>query len=643
MENTDNTENTEKMKKMEKGNRVCRAGILTKTWALIGIAAFSLVAALCVLLAAYLWDREYYDKTPYQILSEEFSYEVPVDADFLIDSIVSGNTTQAQRYCQGSNIAYAGVRKVYGMTYLWEYGLSTVMQSGNYVYHYEGSVNNIPYVCNIALKDDLPEQDRYRAALDRCSFLYRIRFLIFPVAMVSLLICLFLFLFLMRYAGYEKGSDEPAPWFTSRIPYEIILLLPAGGICLLISVLESVDYNPEGILIALTLLVMLTVGGILWLMGTAVRIRTGHLWNGSLLGYLFCGCRKVFGLIRKAISALLEKIPLIWKVLLGLFGTAVCLGLAMEMVNSYGWRGSAAGWGLFWLTLAVAFGAALYAVIWYHTLAQQTARLAAGELPGRIESRYLLPVFRRHARDLETIAGGIRISDEKRLASERTQAALITNVSHDIKTPLTSIINYADLIEKEECENEKIREYAQVLGRQSTRLKHLLEDLIEVSKAQSGAIEVHPEPCEVSTLVGQAVGEYEDKLKGSGLELVVKGADLPCRILADPARMWRVFDNLLGNICKYAQSGTRVYFTAEEGSGHCRITLKNTSAKELDLSPEELMERFVRGDRSREGAEGNGLGLSIAANLVRLQGGTLDLSIDGDLFKVTLDFPVLSE
>jgi len=230
---------------------------------------------------------------------------------------------------------------------------------------------------------------------------------------------------------------------------------------------------------------------------------------------------------------------------------------------------------------------------------------------------------------------------EERMKSERMKTELITNVSHDIKTPLTSIINYSDLIAKETDDPAKVREYTEVLTRQSVRLKKLIEDLIEASKASTGNLEVLLAPCESNVLLSQAAGEYEAKMKEHNLELVVSQPDHPVMIMADGRRLWRVFDNLLNNICKYAQEGTRVYLSLTETSSGAEISFKNTSRQQLNITADELKERFVRGDSSRN-TEGNGLGLSIAQSLTELQKGTMELCVDGDLFKVTLKFPMIS-
>lgn len=267
-------------------------------------------------------------------------------------------------------------------------------------------------------------------------------------------------------------------------------------------------------------------------------------------------------------------------------------------------------------------------------------RIAAGELDYKIDTSYMSGSFKDFAESLNNINEGLSFAVNEKMKSERFKTELITNVSHDIKTPLTSIINYVDLIKKEETDNPKIKEYTEVLDRQSARLKKLTEDLVEASKAASGSISVKLTECDAGVILSQAVGEFDEKLNSAGLTAVICGTDKPIKIMADGRHLWRVFDNLMNNICKYSQSGTRVYLDISEDCGKARIAFKNISKYELNISGDELTERFVRGDRSRN-TEGSGLGLSIAKSLTELQNGELKIDIDGDLFKVTLLFDAI--
>jgi signal transduction histidine kinase len=238
---------------------------------------------------------------------------------------------------------------------------------------------------------------------------------------------------------------------------------------------------------------------------------------------------------------------------------------------------------------------------------------------------------------LNHIGDAISVAVEDRMKSERFRTELITNVSHDLKTPLTSIINYTDLLSKEEIDNDTAKEYVDVLSRQAVRLKKLTEDLLEASKASSGSLSVSLQPTDAVELLTQAVGEYEERFAARSLHTVLDIRCNPLWISADGKHLWRVFDNLLGNICKYSMPATRVYLTAECIGSRVVITFRNISENPITVSSEELAERFVRGDASRH-TEGSGLGLAIADSLCKLQGGTLSLTVDGDLFKAVVSF-----
>lgn len=249
-----------------------------------------------------------------------------------------------------------------------------------------------------------------------------------------------------------------------------------------------------------------------------------------------------------------------------------------------------------------------------------------------------LPALKKHEKNLQSIQAGIQAAVEEQTRAERMKAELITNVSHDIKTPLTSIVNYVDLLEKEDIQPEKAKEYVEVLNRQAARLKKLTEDLVEASKASSGALPVHLTKTDVNVLISQLAGDYLEKLEAAQLEPIFRPAPSQPKIQADGQLLSRVLGNLFSNICKYAAPGTRVYFESEEDGQTVTITFKNISKYELNIPASELMARFVRGDRSRH-TEGSGLGLSIAQSLTELQGGTFHIEIDGDLFKAVVTFP----
>ena len=236
------------------------------------------------------------------------------------------------------------------------------------------------------------------------------------------------------------------------------------------------------------------------------------------------------------------------------------------------------------------------------------------------------------AADLSNISAGIGRAVEERMKSERMKTDLITNVSHDLKTPLTSIVNYVDLLKKEELHNETAAGYVAVLDRQAQKLKKLTEDIVEASKASSGVLNVNLAPTDAAELLRQCAAEYAERFAAADLTPMLRIPAEPVMASADGRLLWRVFDNLLGNVVKYAMPGTRVYLDAAADSTGVTLSVRNISKEPLEKSGDELMERFVRGDASRH-AEGSGLGLAIAASLTALQGGTLTILPDGDLFR----------
>ena len=282
-------------------------------------------------------------------------------------------------------------------------------------------------------------------------------------------------------------------------------------------------------------------------------------------------------------------------------------------------------------------------------LLSTTRRIEEGELDAQVDVSKLTYDNAELGKSVNNLGTGLSKAIESSVRDERTKAELITNVSHDIKTPLTSIINYVDLLKREDIDNPKAVEYIEVLDKKSERLKQLILDLIEASKTSTGNIELEKTNMNLVELMRQVIGEYEEKFEEKQLELIQTIPMDRVIINADGRRVFRIIDNIMNNIDKYALPGTRVYIEMKitednmnkDGRvGNVTISFKNVSSKMLNISPEELMERFVRGDESRT-TEGSGLGLSIAKNLTQLHGGDMNLEIDGDLFKVNVTFPVV--
>ncbi|MBR5337951.1 MAG: HAMP domain-containing histidine kinase [Lachnospiraceae bacterium] len=270
------------------------------------------------------------------------------------------------------------------------------------------------------------------------------------------------------------------------------------------------------------------------------------------------------------------------------------------------------------------------------------AKIADGDLDFKIDTNGLKSDNLLIAEIINTAGEGISKSLEDQIKSEKLKADLITNVSHDIKTPLTSIINYVDLIKREDIKDPKIQSYIAVLEEKSQRLKHLTEDLVEASKISSGNIEIVLTDIDFKELVSQTEGEFIDKFEGKNLELCTNVPEGSVHIIADGMRIWRVIENLYNNVAKYALANTRVYVDLSVSEDMAELSIKNISSQALNISAEELTERFIQGDISRS-TEGSGLGLSIARNLTTLQGGEFNIYLDGDLFKVTVAFPLVTE
>ena len=418
------------------------------------------------------------------------------------------------------------------------------------------------------------------------------------------------------WPGVEEETDEAGdlpglcrrrPWLDRAVPTDLLVIV-AGIVLLCCAAALSDDLNYQfmpGNTIAAAL-----VGSLIFLPTLCSLVRRGRegaLGENLLFRRLLHPFGRFFRWMGGGIRETVQKLPLFWQAGLLFVGFGF-----LELLCLLGVWNSGAGMALLWLLLKVV------ELIFFIRLVLQLIHLqAGGQKLTQGDLNYQLPLeklhgpFRAHGEALNNVRQGIQHAVEEQMKSERFRNELITNVSHDIKTPLTSIINYVDFLKKEDIDNENAQEYIGVLDRQANRLKKLTEDLVEASKAATGSIKLEKIPCRVGVLMMQVMGEYQEKTEAADLTMIPTQPEEDLEILADGRSLWRVFDNLLNNICKYSQPGTRVYQTLERQDDKAVIIYRNTSAYELNITEEELMERFVRGDKSRH-TEGSGLGLSIA-------------------------------
>ena len=507
-----------------------------------------------------------------------------------------------------------------GKVILTNYNGEKTQYSKDTTFSYDDDKNGkiIEYTITGYVAEYIGQTDRYGRVDYWMTKAYNMKYFVIALDILTGIIIIALFIYLMCIAGYKAKGEKPEPGFLEKLPFDVYTAL-----MLLLIVLEIAS-NPEGNPAVLIILGIVDVAMlVIYLMSFAVRIRTVGIIKRTFI-YM------VLGFIFSHLAYLLKNLSLVWK-------TALAV-LVLSLVELIGFPDH--GRYLWFIEKLILVPSILYIAIALRKLQMGGEAIAEGDLSSKVDTSRMLWDFKRHGENLNSISQGMSKAVDERMKSERLKTELITNVSHDIKTPLTSIINYVDLIKKEDIENDTIKGYVQVLDRQSTRLKKLIEDLVEASKASTGNIKVDMTPCQIGVMLNQLQGEYQDKLKAAELELIIKQPEEPISIMADGRHMWRVMDNLMNNICKYAQPSTRVYITLEAREDKAVITFKNVSRFELGISPEELMERFVRGDVSRN-TEGSGLGLSIAKSLTELQKGKLELSIDGDLFKAQISFNML--
>lgn len=439
-------------------------------------------------------------------------------------------------------------------------------------------------------------------------------------------LALFFFCFLMASAGHWAGHEGIHLTWLGKIPADVWLIVL---LCTFFIGWEAFYYGWGRVFFCAALVPLV----LLFLCAFAAQCKAGTVLRGALIGRI---ARFLWRIVRAVFRALLHalvRLPLVWKT--ALVGLVIAGAEFLLCINDF-YR---VRYGVFLVMKIIELLVVLYIAVSLRTLQKGGEKLANGDFSSPIDTKYLIGDFKRYGQELNDVQSGLEQAVQEQMKAEHLKTELITNVSHDIKTPLTSIVNYVDLLKKEDIPSPEAREYIAVLDRQSHRLKKLTEDLVEASKASSGVLNVDLQPTDVNVLFSQIEGEYQERLAACQLTLVTQPPAPGTVIRADSRLLSRVMDNLVSNICKYALPGTRVYVVSTLSREAVTISFKNVSRDELNISPDELMERFVRGDASRH-TEGSGLGLSIARSLVQLQGGRFDLAIDADLFRADITFPL---
>ena len=451
-------------------------------------------------------------------------------------------------------------------------------------------------------------------------------------------------LYLIVSIGHKKGTKGIATSDFDKIPLEIIGFI---GICIIglvfILLAQEVDTTEFELIISLLFTVYFTIFivGIIIFDTIIKRIKSRTFWKTTLVG--------------KIVIILLKPIHKFEKFMEEVRGTSkyfsnaitkfivfVCIEVFLAFIVFILFNSSDPFIFLLLEFILVAFfiQRMVKSIVNYDKIEKKLKEMYEGDNQTQLDKNQFLPVFNQSITYLNDISNGLENAIQDRMKSERLKTELITNVSHDIKTPLTSIINYVDLIKQENIQNEKVKEYIEILDNKSQRLKKLIEDLVEASKVSTGNVKLNLEKINIVELINQAVGEFEDKFESKGLDIVINSNENEIFIFADSRYMYRIIDNLFSNISKYALQNSRVYIDIQKIEDKVYIKMKNISKDKLNIPAEELMQRFVRGDKSRT-TEGSGLGISIAQNLTEIQNGKFNLIIDGDLFKTELEFNII--
>lgn len=483
-----------------------------------------------------------------------------------------------------------------------------------------------------SLENDLTYYDQYRTnktVFDMAQILYKPALYLLPLSIVAVLVLLIMNCFFIGLRN-ENGevilnAFDKTPLLVALIILFILFMIGCGFLIALTS--ENLTLILSGIAIGA---VIVYISFVFFLETIIKRIKSKTLFRNTIT-------YRILRWIKSLITSMTRNANMTVKLILIFiaFGILNIIGFGLSINNE------PIGFFILIAIWVYAFAKMHQWLVRYIEIKNAINEIYIGNTEVHLDEKRYKGSLNSMAIQVNDIAGGLSNAIQEKLKSERLKTELITNVSHDIKTPLTSIINYVDLLKKEKMPNEQAEEYLNILDNKSQRLKRLTEDLVEASKASSGNIKLNIEKLNVNELLKQVSGEFEDKFKSRNLEEVMSLPEKNVYINADSRYMYRILENMYSNISKYAMDNTRVYIDVIPNNNRITIQMKNISKEKLNISTEELMQRFVRGDSARN-TEGSGLGLSIATSLTTLQGGTFNIYLDGDLYKVIIEFDMIN-
>lgn len=626
------------------------------------IVFFSLIISAVSSAVMFLYD--FYTRD-FDTLEKSIMQNLAEDEIYNLISLYDSSNESVERYYDDKNVLYNIVNpysgevtsNFSGQDYVASYSMTEFVtryvsgevgdeyydeQDVHYDYdtkqYYFYAKNNIVYKTTqkaeftLYIPDDMQFTDRFFLIDRLINIGYGNRYTAIFFGVISFILSIVIYSYLFMSVGHRNNNEKIKVAMFNNVPADIlsiiVFLLALGGVILNIEARGLIMKIVTG---TLTITAFYFIA--LWyLLSIVVQIKGKTLLKHTFLCWLF----KQISKFVKVIKHIYKNLTTIYKVVFVLASFWMLL-LTFVAFNYYEHDNLIVG---FFVITIIASIIIMLCAIAFQRVKQGGQKIANGDLEHKIDTKYMFGDIKDFAESLNNINKGLQAAIDDKMKSERFKTELITNVSHDIKTPLTSIVNYVDLIKKENCDNKKINEYVEVLDRQAIRLKKLIEDLVEASKASTGNITVDLAKCNLALLINQAIGEFSEKFEEKDLHIIQSICSQDVYILADGRRLWRVFDNLLNNIFKYAMSGTRVYIDLVNIDNKAIVTFRNISEHQINITGEELTERFVRGDRSRN-TEGSGLGLSIAKSLTELQNGVFEISADGDLFKAKISFDII--